>query len=308
MKEQKNTKFKKMYNEAHKDKQKRGNDRDKTPEQRANARKRRRAKLRTKMAIYATIAFVSGGAVDHIGHKLLNPAVPGVEYDNTNKETVINTDEIQGEVNITGSKAKQFREEQARLAITEESRNRAEEEIENMKEPEDILQFLKDTTVEYWEECYDEKINDVELGKITTDIYVYKDTAQNGDEIERYSRKSSNSAISSILTAKITTDEKTYQENVALEHGKFRTIYAGYTDVEKAEESKLKEEIASAILEGIEYKAAMEQNELGQTSTTKLNEYKEDFKKELAKYYDANLQKEVFGERTISSQEEELQL
>lgn len=248
----------------------------------------------------ATGIFALGAVAGVKGKDLLNPAVKGVTYEKWAKETIVNLDEIQGELNITGNKAKQFRNDQAKAVITESSRKKAKEKVEKIQDSEDVSELLDEVVAEYWEKNYGEEVKYVSLSKVTEQLNVFDDQANNGDEIKRYDRKDGNGLISAVLTMDITTeDENKYNENFAIENGKFYRVYLSGIEVEQAENSKL-EEIAPLVLEGLEYRNAIYQNKLGNTSDEKLIKYKDDFEEKLAKHYDVTLQKEMFGDQQIS--------
>lgn len=115
-------------------------------------------KRRAKAIGLVTGIFALGAVAGAKGKDLLNPAVDGVKYNKWSQETVVNLDEIQGELNITGSKAKQFREEQAKAAITNSTENQDKEKIANMKnKKEEISITNKDQLLEYIKKEYVEE-------------------------------------------------------------------------------------------------------------------------------------------------------
>lgn len=297
--EPRNKKFEKLYKEAHKDKKKRGNDAEKTPKQRANERKQRRRRMRVKMALYLTIGAIGGGTLGGggtiVANKLLNSPAEGVEYDKDSKELEINLDELQGELEVTGKgdKAKEFREQQARAAITEISREKAAEKIKNVEEPQDVLNIIEKAVAEYWEESYKEDVNNVDLHKDTTHVNIYRDTAQNGDEIKRF--RTGGSDNNTVVTINIDTNEGIYTESYHVEYG-FTRVYDSVEEVKEVKSNML-EECVPVVLEGIEYFVAMEQNILGKTSDKKLEEYEKSFQEELAKGYDIISQTQIFGKQ-----------
>lgn len=248
-----------------------------------------------------TLAFVGG----YKANDAINPPVEGVKYDNLGN-TEINLDEIEGELQLTGDKTKEFRKQQARETITDISREKAQEEIENANNPQDVLRIVKEAVTKYWEESYGEDVNNVTMKKITEHVNIYRDTAQNGDEIQRFGRKGNHS--NTILIVDIDTDDGKYTENLLAEHGGYTRVYGSNEEVEKAESSKL-EECAPFILEGLEYYIAMEQNNkfnvYGQklTSDIQLREYKNDFYAALAKGYDTISQIQIFGGSQESPEE-----
>lgn len=240
------------------------------------------------------LAFVSG----YKANDAINPPVEGVKYDNFGN-TEINLDEIEGELQVTGDRVTEFRKQQARAAITDISREKAQEEIDNANNPQEVLNILKEAVTKYWKASYGEDVNNVTIRKITENVNIYRDTAQNGDEIERF-RTNGNSS-NAILIVDINTDKGKYTENLSARNGRYNRVYGSNEEVEKAENSKL-EECGPFILEGLEYYIAMEQNSkvnvYGQklTSDTQLSGYKEDVIKALAKGYDTISQRQIFGD------------
>lgn len=313
-----NSNYRRISKEARMDKEKRGDNKQKTPRQKAQERKQRRRKIRIKMAAYAAIGFFSGATAGIFGTKLLNPGVEGVNYDKNEQQTVVNIDEIEGELKIEGNKAKQFREELANATISEDARNKAGQQIENIKESSNILDIAKETIERYWEQNYGENVTNVELNKFTENIVLYEDIAKNGDEIIRETTKSENAVRedgyttlvnNTLVEVKVTTENgDVYLNQVTPQQGEngieYYTVYNSREEVQEYQDSKIKE-VAPIAQSGVEYATAWKQNELGNTSDVRLNDYKIQFKNNLAKHYDKEFQEirdSYFGAQSVTNE------
>lgn len=146
------------------------------------------------------------------------------------------------------------------------------QEISKIKDPNELLTYLK--------EFYTDEYNEENQEKITTDdvtlsmqyegsngyIYtIYKDKAENGDEILRKINKKNgieNGFEKDTISARVENEEKEIksEEIVAYYNGKYTHIYDSEETVQSYEEGILPE-VASVIGNGIKYYAEMNNKE-----------------------------------------------
>lgn len=260
----------------------------------------RKVKLQLALALISSILIGAGGT------KLLNPGVEGVK-ENKN-EIVVDLDETNKDLKIEGNRRQEFLERIAYETIEEQLETSTEQEINKLKTPEEVLEYIKEIYVSEFNKNNKEPItvDDVSFSKNKSDIVIYNDKAKNGDEILRYcseSRAKRNGiridGDKSVITAY--NGQKT--EKVAWNsNGEAQTVYL-YTDqVEKDEKTTL-QSVAEVVLAGIAMMDSMEQKNNNSWEVNR--EYKQRLIDAVKNYKNEQIEEIITGDTNIQQAQED---
>lgn len=248
-------------------------------------------KMRTRAAILGTIGLVGiGGLVIGLGSKndetKTLPAGQTIELDNENKENARDTF-------VNGIKVDNEQE-------NNQLRENIENEVENLKTPQEVLDYVKEIYAQEYNKNNEEQISvdKISFYKEALDIVIYRDEAQNGDEILRYCNeyqaKQMGKGIDGdkpILKVYIRNEGMTITEKVALNEvtGKFQSVYSQNQEVKQNTDTTL-ENISEVVLTGINVSISMDEEG---TSLKVKDTYKDRFIDALTEYeQQKNKQKE----------------
>ena len=268
-----------------------------------------KAKVRTFLIALSISSGIGGAMI----HGLLNPGVEGVTQNKT--ETVVDLDQIPTDsIEIVGSKREEFVKSLAAEANDKELESNIEQEIANLKTPEAVLEYIKNMYVQEYNQNSNEDISteDIKLSKNTYDIVIYKDEAQNGEQILRYCSESqaqeNNIAIDGdkcIVSVHIQNENINTRERVAYDDTtkQFETVYRMDEEVIQNEETTLGN-VAEVILAGINMSTSMEQKD---NNSYEINHtYKQRFIDAIKNYRTEQIEEIIAGNTyTEQSQEEE---
>lgn len=163
--------------------------------------------------------------------------------------------------------------------ISAEILDEIEQEIENLKTPEEVLEYTKQIYVDNYNEQNEEKIetSEVKLRKSSSDKVFYKDKAQNGDEILRFCSESEAKkrgigidGDQPIISVEV---DGRLSESVAYYWGDYVPVYSENEEVQQYEENSLVD-LAEVVQAGIDRATSMVQEE---TAIGVKEEYKERF-------------------------------
>lgn len=182
-------------------------------------------------------------------------------------------------------------------ALINEQKQEAQDEIENLQTPEDVLNYIKDIYAEEYNEINNTNISieDIRFRKNKSDIVIYSDEAINGDSILRYctEHEARENGIGidgekSIISASVKNADISETEQVAQNiNGEYQAIFTKNEEVQQNEETVL-QDIAEVVLTGIDMSTSMEQRE---NNSWKINEtYKQRFIDAVAQYKNEQMQ------------------
>lgn len=168
--------------------------------------------------------------------------------------------------------------------ISTEILEKIEQEIENLKTPEEVLEYTKQIYVDNYNEQNEEKIetSDVKIRKNSFNKVFYKDKAQNGDEILRFCSESKAEKMGigidgeqPIISVEIRGESR---EAVAQYMEDYISVYSENEVVQQYEEGSLVD-LAEVVQAGIDRSTSMVQEE---TSIANKEKYKQRFIKAVA--------------------------
>ena len=158
----------------------------------------------------------------------------------------------------------------AALDVTKEENDNIEkdvkQEIESLKTPTEVINYIKQMYVEKYNNENDKKIGteNLELYKNVEDLVFYEDQAQNGDEILRYCTEKEAEEMGipidgnlAKISARIENESGITKENVAYHDGKFVTIYGKNEKVSEYKDNTLCE-LGEVVLQGIKRADSMD--------------------------------------------------
>lgn len=260
-------------------------------------------KMRTRVAILGTVGLIGLGVGIGISSKDNEPKLPTgqtIELDNENKESVRDTF-------VNGIKVDNEQE-------NSQLRESIENEVENLKTPQEVLDYVKEIYAQEYNKNNEAQISieQISFYKQAADTVIYKDEAQNGDEILRCCNEYEANQIGKtidgdkpILKVYIDNEGINITEKVALNEstGKFQSVYTQNQEVKKNTTTTL-ENISELVLAGINVSVSMDKEE---TDLDVKNLYKERFVEALMKYEQHNnkqMQKENLenGTKEIESE------
>jgi len=265
------------------------------------------AKGKAKKYGIRSALFGAGILVGVVGTLALNPGVDGVSYDKNNKQTVVNMDQIDGTLNITGNTvdtAKAYREDMAKSAISEDARRKANDEIENAKTPQEVRKIVKDILIEELNQYSGKKVTDVSFYKTSTFHTLYED-ADGNIRFDRASdsedRGEGTKGVQNNIMIEITItteDGENITKRITQQNGKIHSVYG--TD-EKTEDDIYGFECrdnGSLIYTGVDLSIAMNQDG---NSWDVNSEYERRFQERLTEYYNGKVE-EARKEYTLPPQ------
>lgn len=232
--------------------------------QQKTGKKFTRKQIKRIMA-YVLLSFSLGGIVGGKGTLALNAAVENKkdvrEIDASGNDTVkINTFkqnlvvDDKTEVYVDGSKIDDNEKD-----INEQIAKTVQEEVNNLKNSDEVLDYLKDIYVDEYNNVHDQKITreNIELSKRRSE-YIYEDTDQNGKNIIRssFSSKAENSQIADkgIIRAIISDGSIAFNEATTDYFGQYVNVY-DENDIIQENEDYLITDLGEVMSTGIDYYA-----------------------------------------------------
>lgn len=242
-------------------------------------------KIRKEYAVrgfFAAIGLGAGLTAGILGTKLLNEAQnKGI----TQTENTINIDAIEAGKDIyiqNEDKDKKYTKREIFLnnnkvdldAQTKEIKENVSKEIDKLKSKEEVLNYIKDTYAEEYNEINGTEINkkDISISKELFLLAIKKDKAKNGDEILRY-KVDSEGYSKGVYTIQIETENGIETQQIARDsHNQKVRVYDSDEIVEEYKENEASR-LANVIMAGTDYAISIEEKE--NTSQEIRDEYKE---------------------------------
>ena len=258
--------------------------------------KKRKREILTR-GFFAAIGLSVGVGVGATGTKLLNEAQnKGI----TQGESTINIDveKAEKDINVKASKEsqKQIFYNGVRVDLNEqenEIKQNIKRDLEQLKTQEDVLGYIKNMYLQEYNRSNGTKYteDDIKLYKDISDVNVYQDKAQNGDEILR-SEYGSAGYEKGVYTIEIQSESGLQKQKIARdEDDKCVRVYTADETVEEYTEneaSKLGEVIAS----GTDYAISMGKDNAISVDNT----YSERLVNDIADYKNKKIERIVNGE------------
>ena len=239
-------------------------------------------KIRTRAAVFGAVGLIGisgiGIGLNSKNNDLKLPAgQTGIELEDENKETARDTF-------INGIKVEIEQEDN-------ELRENIENEVENLKTPQEVLNYVKGIYAQEYNKNNEEQISvdQISLYKEAVDIVIYEDEAENGDSILRYcteyTAKQMGKGIDGdkpIISAFIKNEGVNIAEKVALNEktGKFQRVYSKNQEVKENINTTL-ENVSELVLAGMNVSISMDKEA---TSLEVKDLYKERFVDALMQY------------------------
>lgn len=221
-----------------------------TKEETKKMSKEMATKLGVRTAIGVAAIGISIGAFMHKNDTKQLPAPQAIEISNEDASEV--------------SKKEAFRNS---LQLT------PEQEMDNLETSEEVLNYIKEMYAEEYNQKNNETITaeDISLYKQSQDIILYKDTAQNGEDIIRRTTKSQSEELDAtklindkVIVAEIQTQDGLKKEQITKYTDRYVPVYYPSVEVEEYSENSLcsiGDIVSKGIDKAIELKRAEVENE-----------------------------------------------
>lgn len=217
----------------------------------------------------------------------------------------INMDEVQKNIEVKNvadnkeSKHALFVKDLQEAAVNGEATQNKEieeetkQEIESLENSDEVLEYVKKLYVAQYNRLNKDQIDtkDIKFSKSKANKVLYKDEAQNGDEIlrvctdsEAKDMKINRNTDYSEISVKIDTENVKKEERVGYNGNKFVTLYGKDEEV-VADQHTILCDLGEVALQGINTSISMDQKD---TSSEIKEEYKEKFIKAVIDYKKSN--------------------
>lgn len=209
-----------------------------------------------KAKIYTTIAitFLAIGGIS--GYKATNL------LDSGKTEISIDANKYKEGIDITNTTSDReiflngLHVELNEVNINEQIEENAITEINNLKNSDEVLKYIKQIYLDEYKQRFggNVTIDNIRLYK-ERNVALYKDVAQNGDEIIRKGFSKTNEKLDSeigVLSATVKDGDKTYMEDAILDRSSYKNVYAQNENVAQDTETIL-QDIGAVIEHGIDY-------------------------------------------------------
>lgn len=213
-------------------------------------------KLGIRLAIATAAVGISVGAFLHKNDIKQLPEPQAIEMSDEERNTISKEEEFRNSLQLT-----------------------PEQEIDSLETSEEVLNYIKETFAEVYNQNNNETITieDISLYEQSGDTLLYKDLAQDGNEIIRRTTKSQEEEIDTIklinnkvIVAEIQTQEGLKKEQATKYIGEYVPVYYQSVQVEEASENSLCE-VGNIVSKGIDKAIELKRMESEKEQTTEEN-------------------------------------
>ena len=260
--------------------------------------KEEKRKIKTK-AIFAALGIMSATAGVE-GIALLNSGNEGVK--SNKNEITINTEQAEKDVNVINVGDRNVFIDGIKVDTNnlnyeknKELKENVAKEVESLETPEDVLNYLKQFYANEYNKENDTHMTaeNVRLGKTREMTTLFKDKAENGEEIvkDRLAKDKTERKIDiedGVISATIIQEGKIISSQEILnDNNQYKRVYSSNENVEKYEDNLLVK-TGKIIDNGIDWNVAMDQKE---TDPLIKKQYKQRFIDAIVEYKEEQIEK-----------------